>query len=78
MFDFCSPLDGLCKLTSMHNYQARLLNINRYFAAFVALRDPLHLPAEMRTDGQRSKGYRHSPCRYQELKCVEHVIIYIH
>lgn len=51
VFDFCSPLDGLCKLTSMHNYQARLLNINRYFAAFVALRDPLHLPAEMRTDG---------------------------
>ena len=51
VFDFCSPLDGLCKLTSMHDYQARLLNINRYLAAFVALRDPLHLPAEMRTDG---------------------------
>ncbi len=51
VFDFCSPLDGLCKLTSMHDYQARLLNVNRYLAAFVALRDPLHLPAEMRTDG---------------------------
>ena len=34
VFDFCSPLDGLCKLTSMHDYQARLLNANRYLAAF--------------------------------------------
>ena len=51
VFDFCSPLDGLCKLTSMHNYQARLLNVNRYLAAFVALRDPLHLPEGMRRDG---------------------------
>ena len=51
VFDFCSPLDGLCKLTSMHNYQARLLNVNRYLAAFVALRDPLHLPEGIRSDG---------------------------
>ena len=51
VFDFCSPLDGLCKLTSMHDYQARLLNINRYLAAFVALRDPAHLPEGIRSDG---------------------------
>jgi hypothetical protein len=51
VFDFCSPLDGLCRLTSMRDYQARLLNANRYLAAFAVLRDPAHLPEGIRSDG---------------------------
>ena len=51
VFDFCSPLNGLCRLTSMRDYQARLLNVNRYLAAFAALRDPAHLPEGIRSDG---------------------------
>ena len=43
VFDFCAPRDGLC--------QARLLNVNRYLAAFAALRDPVHLPKGMLRDG---------------------------
>lgn len=51
VFDFCSPLNGLCRLTSMRDYQARLLNANRYLAAFAVLRDPAHLPEGIRSDG---------------------------
>lgn len=51
VFDFCAPRDGLCRLTTMDDYQARLLNINRYLAAFAALRDPVHLPKGMLHDG---------------------------
>ena len=51
VFDFCAPRDGLCRLTTMDDYQARLLNVNRYLAAFATLRDPVHLPKGMRRDG---------------------------
>ena len=50
-FDFCPPRGGLCGLTTMDDYQARLLNVNRYLAAFATLRDPVHLPKGMRRDG---------------------------
>lgn len=51
VFDFCAPRDGLCRLITMDDYQARLLNVNRYLAAFATLRDPVHLPKGMRRDG---------------------------
>ena len=51
VFDFCAPRDGLCRLITMDDYQACLLNVNRYLAAFATLRDPVHLPKGMRRDG---------------------------